>query len=221
MKLYISQGPNPTAVRFFVLEKQLPVDLIQPVEVDVVKGENRQPPYVTTINPFGQLPALQLDNGAVICEVTAICEYLDGFGAAPSLIGTTPEEQAETRMWTRRVDLNICDSAANIIRYSPDIALEFFKTRRVCMPEAVDGLTRSVTQSLDLVDRLMGENTYLVGERFSLADIFMFAFFLTLGSRLPFLLDPQRQNLHRWYDTVQARPAVQSLRPQRRSARKE
>jgi glutathione S-transferase len=82
------------------------------------------------------------------------------------------------------------------------------------MPEAVDGLTRSVTNSLNLVDRLMAGKTYLCGERFSLADIFMFLFFLTLGSRLPFLLDPQRQNLHRWYNTAHARPAVQSLRPQ-------
>ena len=156
MKLYTSQGgPNPTVVRFFMLEKQLPTDLMEQVELNVIKGENREPPYVTTINPFGQMPALQLDSGAVICEVTAICEYLDGFGTTPSLIGATLEEQAETRMWTRRVDLNICDSAANIVRYSPDIALELFKNRRVCMPEAVDGLTRSVTNSLNLVGRLM------------------------------------------------------------------
>lgn len=217
MKLYISLGPNPTVVRFFILEKQLPSDLIEPVEINVVKGENREPPYVTNVNPFGQLPALQLNSGAVICEVTAICEYLDGFGESPSLIGTTPEEQAETRMWTRRVDLNICDPAANIIRYSPELSLELFKNRRVCMPEAVDGLTRSVTNSLNLVDRLMAGKTYLCGERFSLADIFMFSFFLTLGSRLPFLLDPQRQNLHRWHNTVHARPSVQSLRPQPKS----
>ena len=39
MKFYTSQGPNPTVVRFFILEKQLPADLIEPVEVDVVKGE--------------------------------------------------------------------------------------------------------------------------------------------------------------------------------------
>jgi glutathione S-transferase len=217
MKLYTSLGPNPMVVEFFILEKKLPPDLIQPVEVDIVRGENREPPYMTTINPFGQLPALQLASGAVLCEVTAICEYLDGFGESPSLIGTTPEEKAETRMWTRRVDLNICDPAANIVRYSPNIALEFFKNRRVCMPEAVDGLTRSVTNSLNLVDRLMAGKTYLVGERFSLADIFMFSFFLRLGSRLSFLLDPQRQNLHRWYDTVHARPAVQFLRPHPKS----
>ena len=71
-----------------------------------------------SINPAGQLPCLQTDDGQIIAEVTAICEYLDEIGSGPSLIGATAEERAITRMWTRRVDLNICEPLLNGFRYS-------------------------------------------------------------------------------------------------------
>ena len=46
----------------------------------------------------------------VLAEITAICEYLDEAGPAGStLIGKTPEERAETRMWARRIDLHILE----------------------------------------------------------------------------------------------------------------
>ena len=71
-------------------------------------GANRQDEYLAK-NPGGQLPCLQADDGTYIAEITAICEYLDEVGGGESLIGNTAEEKAVTRMWTRRVDLNICE----------------------------------------------------------------------------------------------------------------
>lgn len=74
MKLYNSMGPNPRIVRMFLAEKGLDVDK---VEVDIVAGENRKPPYNQSVNRTGQCPALELDDGATITEVTAICGYLE------------------------------------------------------------------------------------------------------------------------------------------------
>ncbi|MGH7094883.1 MAG: glutathione S-transferase N-terminal domain-containing protein, partial [Stellaceae bacterium] len=71
MKLYNSIGPNPRAVRMFMAERG--VDLPK-VEVDLRAGENRQEPFLAK-NPSGQCPALELDDGRVISEITAICEY--------------------------------------------------------------------------------------------------------------------------------------------------
>jgi anti-sigma regulatory factor (Ser/Thr protein kinase) len=75
--------------------------------VDLMGGENRRPPFNSTVNVSGQLPALELDNGQTISEITAICEYLEEVGEGPALIGSTPEARAETRMWVRRIDQNI------------------------------------------------------------------------------------------------------------------
>src|SRR5262245_61442392 len=113
MKLFQSIGPNPRAVKIFVAEKGLDIPR---VEVDLPAGENRQPPHLSR-NPSGQTPTLELDDGVCLAEITAICEYLEEKKPNPPLIGSTPEERAETRMWTRRVDIRICEPMANGFRF--------------------------------------------------------------------------------------------------------
>jgi len=104
MKLYDSVGPNPHVVRMFIAEKGIEI----PTEtVDIMAGANRKPDYLAK-NPGGGSPALELDDGSVLAEITAICEYLEERFPTPPLLGSTAEERAETRMWTRRIDLGIC-----------------------------------------------------------------------------------------------------------------
>ena len=73
MKFYNSVGPNPRMVRMFMAEKGFDVPK---VEIDLRGGENRKEPYLK-VNPSGQCPALELDDGTVLAEITAICEYVD------------------------------------------------------------------------------------------------------------------------------------------------
>ena len=54
------------------------------------------------------------------------------------MIGATAEERAECRMWTRRVDLNICEHLGNGFRFG--MALKLFQSRIPCAPEASPGL---------------------------------------------------------------------------------
>ena len=78
MKLFDSIGPNPRVVRMALAEKGVTI----PVQtVDLRGGENRRAAYLA-LNPLGQLPALQLDDGTVLTEVTAICELVDKLGTS-------------------------------------------------------------------------------------------------------------------------------------------
>lgn len=106
MKLLNSFGPNPRLVRMFMAEKGMS---IPSEDLDLLAGANRQAPYLNK-NPAGQTPALELDDGSVIAETVTICEYLEEQKPTPALIGTTAAERANTRMWVRRVELNITDS---------------------------------------------------------------------------------------------------------------
>ena len=119
MKFYNSLGPNPQVVRMFAAESGMTLNT---VEVDLMAGENRQDDYLVR-NPAGQLPCMELDDGSHISEILAICEYLDEMNSGGTLIGDTPEERANTRMWTRRIDLNICEPLANGFRFSEGIDL--------------------------------------------------------------------------------------------------
>ena len=200
MKLFSSVGPNPRIVNMFVAEKGMTLDK---VTVDLMSGENRREPYLSK-NPAGQTPALELDSGACLTEITAICEYLEEKQPNPPLIGTTPEERAETRMWTRRVDIKVAEPMANGFRYSEGLAL--FKDRLRCVPEAAPGLKLVAQDGVEWVDqRLTG--TWIAGERFTLADILLFGF-LDFGGQVGQPLDPKFKNVSAWFERVKARPSA-------------
>jgi glutathione S-transferase len=202
MKFYNSVGPNPRMVRMFMAEKAID---IPKVEVDLRGGENRREPYLK-VNPSGQCPALELDDGTVLAEITAICEYLDEIKKdTPSLIGTTAEERARTRMWTRRIDLNIAEPGTNGFRFAE--GLKLFQERVRCIPEAADGLKATARDKLKWLDGLMGSKPFVAGEKLTMADILLFCFvdfFKAVGQPL----DPANKNLAVWYDRIKARPSA-------------
>lgn len=201
MKLYNSIGPNPRVVNMFLAEKG--VDVTRE-KVDLMAGENRREPYLT-VNPAGQLPALELDDGSVITEVTTICEYLEEKHPEPVLIGKTAEARAETRMWTRRIDLNICEPMANGFRFSQGLAL--FQPRMRCLPEAADGLKAVAQDKLTWLDGLMAGKTFVAGERLTLADILLFSF-LDFGANVGQPLNPANKNIGAWFERMKARPSA-------------
>ncbi len=94
MLIYDAKSPAPRCLRMFLLEKQL---VLPAVTVDVFSGENHQPTFLA-INPAGQTPALRCDDGSTLAEAVAIAEYLEELHPAPALIGTTPEQRAQTRL---------------------------------------------------------------------------------------------------------------------------
>ena len=201
MKFYNSIGPNPRVVKMFMAEKGLDIPR---VEVNLMAGENRQAPY-TEKNPAGQLPALELDDGVVLSEILPICEYLEDIHPSPPLIGTNAEERAVTRMWTRRVDLNICEPMANGFRFAEGLGL--FKDRLHTIPQAADDLKTIAKAKLAWLDGLIAGRDWIVGDRFTLADILLFGF-LEFGAQVGQPLDAANKNLAAWQARVAARPSA-------------
>jgi len=202
MKFYNSIGPNPRMVRMFMAEKGFDVPR---VEVDLRGGENRREAYLK-VNPSGQCPALELDDGTVISEITAICEYVDEIKMdTPSLIGATPAERARTRMWTRRVDLNICEPALNGFRFAE--GLKMFKDRVHVIPQAADDLKATARRNLVWLEGLMGSKPFIAGDKLTMADIWLFAC-LDIMKDIGQALDPANKNLTAWFGRMKARPSA-------------
>lgn len=200
MKLYDSVGPNPRLVRMFMAEKSIKI----PVQtVDLRGGENRQPEHLAR-NPHGQMPTLELDDGSYLSEITAICEYLEEIHPTPAMIGSTPAERAECRMWTRRVDLNICEPMANGFRFSE--GLKLFSNRIVCVPEAAPGLKKIAADRIAWVDGQIAGKEFLCGARFTLADMMLYCW-LAFGNQVGQPLDPANANIAAWFARVDARPS--------------
>jgi glutathione S-transferase len=200
MKFYNSMGPNPHVVRMFMAEKGLK---IPSQDVDLMAGDNRKPDHLAR-NPHGQMPTLELDDGSFISEILAICEYLEDTHPTPPLIGSNPREKAEARMWTRRVDLNICEPLANGFRFSQGLRL--FKDRIVTVPEAADGLKKMAQDRLAWLDGQLEGREFLCGKRFTLADILLYCF-LDFGNAVGQPLAPENKNVAAWFARVKARPS--------------
>jgi glutathione S-transferase len=200
MKLYTSVGPNPRVVTLFLAEKGLTL----PTEtVDIMKGANRQPDFLSR-NPSGHTPVLELDDGSCLAESVAICEYLEELHPTPALIGATPEERAQTRMWLRRIDLGYVQPSVFAFRGGPGYPL--FKDRLVCVPESVEGMKKVANEGLKLIDGQLGPGPFVCGDRFTLADILLAAFY-DFAAMVGMAVDPAFANITAWRARLADRPA--------------
>jgi glutathione S-transferase len=203
MKLYNSIGPNPRVVKMFMAEKGIDVPR---VEVDLRAGENRLAAHLAR-NPSGQMPTLELDDGRYLAEVTAICEYLEEKHPNPPLIGANAEERAMTRMWTRRVDLQIVEPMLNGFRAAE--GFNFFRERMRLLPQAAADLKTLAQERIVWLDSLIVGRDYIVGDRFTLSDMLLFCtmdFAATVGQPV----NRENKNIAAWFDRVGARSSADS-----------
>lgn len=207
MKLLNSFGPNPRAVRMAMIEKgiEMPTE-----DLDLLAGDNRAEAY-TKKNPGGQMPSLELDDGTVIAETTAICEYLDEIYPAKPLIGSNAPERANTRQWIRRVELEITENMYNGFRYSDGIGI--FRDRLYCIPEAADGLKAKAKRARKWMDNLISGREFIAGEKLTFADIVLYCC-MDFAKDVGQPLDDDVPNLGAWFKRMNSRPsATASLHP--------
>jgi glutathione S-transferase len=174
--------------------------------VDLRGGENRQPEHLKR-NPHGQMPTLELDDGSYLSEITAICEYLEEKNPTPAMIGTTAEQRAECRMWTRRVDLNICEHMGNGYRFGE--GLKFFAKRIPTAPEASPGLKMIAANRLQWLNGQMAGKDYLCGPRFTLADMLLYCW-IDFAGQVGQPLDAANTNIVAWFERVGERPSAKA-----------
>jgi glutathione S-transferase len=148
-------------------------------------------------------------DGSILAEILPICEYLEEKHPNPPLVGGTAEERAKTRMWTRRVDLNIVEPIANGFRYGEGLML--FKDRIRTIPQAADDLKALGREKLAWLDGLMDGNDWICGSRFTLADVFLFAF-VDFGRTVGQPLDAKLAWLPGWFERVSRRPSAAASR---------
>ena len=204
MKLYDSIGTNPRSVRMVMAEKGID---IPKQTVDLRGGENRQEAHLKR-NPHGQMPTLELDDCSYLSEIVAICEYLEEKHPSPAMIGATPEQRAECRMWTRRLDLNIAEPLANGYRFGE--ALKFFEKRVPVAPEASPGLKKIAANRIKwLNDQMADVRQFVCGKRFTLADMLLYCW-LDCGNQVGQPLDPGNTNIAAWFSRVAERPSVKA-----------
>ncbi len=204
MKVYEFEGfPNPARVRIALNEKGL-TDQVEFVSVNVPNGEHKSPEFLAK-NPSGMVPALELDDGTVISECTAITEYLDNLDGDTKLTGKTPKQRAVTHMMQRRAEAGLIDAVGGYFHHAtaglgPDIEGEqCAQWGKIQKQRAVEGM--------HYFDSVLKDQKYVAGDDFSMADITVFAG-LGFADFVNVDIPDNLNNLKDWRERVAKRPSV-------------
>lgn len=178
MKIYDRPGfPNPSRIRIVLAAKRLE-DSIEFVSVDLIGAEHKQAPFLS-INPSGKIPVLELDDGTLISESTAITEYLDNLDGNPTLTGKTPREKAMIHMMQNRAEAELMSAVDGYFHYAtpglgaamqPYVSPEWVGRQEWGKRQGVKAV-----QGMKYFDSVLKRQPFVAGETFSMADITVFA----------------------------------------------
>jgi glutathione S-transferase len=207
MKLYdMRVAPNPRRVRIFLAEKGIEVPK---VEINIRAGENLQPEFLA-INPRGVLPTLQLEDGTIIDESTAICRYFEELRPDPALMGRTALEKAMIECWTRRIEFDAGQPVVDAFRNSyPPYAERAVpgKAGTKAIPALVERGKARLADFYPAIDQRLAESEYVAGPTFSIADITLLC--IVDFARAIKLPSPEGlEHFSRWRAQVSARPSA-------------
>jgi glutathione S-transferase len=205
--------------------------------VDMENMEHHSPEYLR-INPNGVVPALILDDGRPLHESGTICEYLDEVYPDPPLRPADPYRRALMRNWIRHVDglignliiFNWVHGMAQVAQKWSDAELAerlarvpskerreaWLRTARkpYTEEERAEARDKLKTALLDRMEDAIGPGGWLVGERYSLADIGAVPFVKRIDEEIApdEMTRARHPKVAAWWAAIQARPAFAAAR---------
>jgi glutathione S-transferase len=210
MKLYdFEPAPNPRRVRIFLAEKGIEIPSVQ---INTREREQFSPDFIK-INPYSIVPVLELDDGTCIGESIAICRYIEDLHPEPSLFGRDARERAIVEMWNLRAESDGISAAGEILRN----ALPIFEGRAIAgvpdgfpqIPALVERGKKRMTRFFEFWDRQLGDNDFVCGSHFSIADITSYIA-IDFVQRAEVTIPAHCSNVARWHAEVAQRPSIKA-----------
>jgi len=212
MKIYDREGtPNAARIRIVLAEKGLE-DQIEFVSVDLIRAEQKQPAFLA-MNPIGKIPVLELGDGTVISESTAITEYLDNLDGNPTLTGKTPREKGLIHMMQRRVEMMVLEAIDDYFHYgTPGLGKALRPWRMPDWSGAKEWGERrgaQAVQNMPYFNDILAKKPFVAGDAFSMADISLWAA-LAFADAIGLPIAPELTALAAWRSKVSDIPAVKN-----------
>jgi glutathione S-transferase len=193
-------APNPRRVRIFLAEKNV---TIPSRDIDLLAHEHKNEAY-SAVNALEEVPALVLDDGAVLTESVAICRYIESLYPEPSLFGRDGREQAFVEMWQWRVEFRLLTPVALAFRHSHPALARLESPQR---PEFAEFQRPRAQKMMRFLDQELAARRFIASDDFTIADISaIVAMDLTKLGRVEIPQD--LPHLSRWRAEVSARPSV-------------
>lgn len=193
-------APNPRRVRIFMAEKGIEMDV---VNIDIMENAHKSETF-SKISPLHRLPVLELDDGSHICETIAICGYLESLYPEPNLMGEDSREKAHITMRQRQIEMELFHRVAHAMRHChPALA----RIEQPQIKEWGEANKPKAEKVMDWLDKLLSENAYVCGTRFTIADITLLCT-LDFAKMARINVFEGRDHLKRWHETVCGRESA-------------
>lgn len=193
MMLFYMPGACSLAVHIALREAGLPFDLAE------VTYENRRladGSDFSVLNPKATVPALRLDDGRMLTEVPVLLQYVDALVPGARLLPASGDMSRYRALeWLNFIATEIHKSFSPLFRAT---------TPRAFLAPGREHLARR----LNIAEAHLAEHPCLVGDRYCLADAYLFTCCRWLGDQhLDITIWP---SLARHCDAVGKRPAVRA-----------
>ncbi len=200
-KLFYALKSASMGVRVMLEEIGAPYELIE----TVVDKETPRPPEQLAINPNGWVPVLAWDDGAMY-ECAAITVFLCDRHPEANLAPAVDDPHRALYLQTLVYFSNSIQNAFQLTYY-PDRFVDSARDE----PSAQRRGNRRLNETWKIIDDQIGGNEWILGDRFSAADIYLFMLTTWLRPVQGHLAVEAFPNVKRIADAVVQRPSVQHV----------
>ena len=208
-KLYVTRtAPNPRKALILLASKGIDIDDMDDLDViDIDFAANEQTSEAfTKINPMQTVPVLTLDDGTVLNDSQAVCEYLDRVYGERSVMGNDVVQRAQVCSMRRIAEFEVLYNFMLAFQHSHPS-----KAQRIeQVPEFVAPSIARAVKALAYFETLLEGHEYLVGDQLSFADIVLYLG-LDFGKVLQVNPNEQGDNLARFYQMMNERFSIKNM----------
>ena len=192
MKLYFAPGACSLSPHIVLEEAGIAAETEQ---VNNQEKKTKSGTDYWTINPKGQVPALQLDSGEMLTEGPVIVQYLADQKPGSGLVPPAGSiERYRVQEWLNFITSELHKSFGPIFRPTT--------------PDAFKTISKeNLGKRFDWLDKQLAGKQYLMGDKFTVADAYLFTI-LRWSDRVKLDISPYK-NIAAYMARVQARPKVQ------------
>jgi glutathione S-transferase len=192
MKLYYSPGACSLSPHIVIRELGLPVEL---EKTDLAAKKTAKGADFLGINPKGQVPTLELDDGQILTEGPAIVQYLaDRKPEAGLLPAAGSMDRYHVQEWLNHITSELHKSYTPL--FNRDAPEDYKKIARA-----------NLAKRYRRIDEQLKGKAYLMGDRFTVADAYLFTV-TSWASHVGVELT-EFPNLQAFQKRVSERPGVQ------------
>ena len=207
--LYVTRtAPNPRKALILLASKGIDVDDmddIDVVDIDFAANEQMSDAF-TKINPMQTVPVLKLDDGTILNDSQAVCEYLDRVYGERSVMGNDVVQRAQVCSMRRIAEFEVLYNLMLAFQHSHPS-----KAQRVeQVPEFVAPSIARAVKALPYFENALEGQNYLVGDQLSFADIVLYLG-LDFGKILKVNPNEQGENLARFYQMMNERFSIANM----------